>query len=62
MKSWEYVDWQLEEAEEISNKTLKTSVQIMVELYDDKFIDNSMFIEFLFSVRADKQLQVFQDG
>ena len=59
--NWSNVDWHLKEVKQITSNTVKTTFSILVDLYDQIYIDQTLSMEFIFAITGEKSRELLFD-
>lgn len=59
---WSNMDWGLKLVKEISSNTVKSTFSIVVDLFDEIYIDQTLSIEFIFSITGEKSRDLLFEG
>ena len=60
--NWSNVDWLLKEVKQITSNTVKTTFSIVVDLFDEFYIDQTLSMEFIFAITGEKSRELLFDG
>ena len=59
--NWSNVDWHLKEVKQITSNTVKTTFSILVDLFDQIYIDQTLSMEFIFAITGEKSRELLFD-
>ena len=59
---WSNVDWHLKEVKQITSNTVKTTFSIVIDLFDEFYIDQTLSMEFIFAITGEKSRDLLFDG